>query len=153
LFREHAAPWALNGGYAPEPRSARSTVDIDLTSQGVAVSEARDTNHVVRETLQNAANVPLGDWFEYASERLLWIDAAPYAAPAFPWKLGWTTGSFGRFHLGTGIGVLVIEPLGTIACRDWLGLAGIQTARGRMIAREQQFAEKGSRLHASTIVH
>jgi hypothetical protein len=141
-------------GYAPELRSARSTVDIDLTSQGVAGAEARDTNHVVRETLQNAANVPLGDRFEYAiGAPVMDLDAAPYAAPACPGKLGWTTGSFRAVPLGHRYRRATIEPLETIACRDWLGLAGIQTARGRMIAREQQFAEKGLRLHASTTVH
>src|SRR6202162_3254107 len=70
LFREEPAPWVLKGGYALELRfkAARSTVDIDLTlQQAVAArSEGGDTNQVVREMLQNAAGIPLGDWFEYA---------------------------------------------------------------------------------------
>jgi hypothetical protein len=43
---------------------------------------------------------------------------------------------------------VVIEPLETIVCRDWLGFTGIEAARIRMIAREQQFAEK---VHAYTL--
>ena len=49
---------------------------------------------------------------------------------------------FARFHLDAGIGDVVIQPLETIARQDWLGFAGIETSRVRMIAREQQFAEK-----------
>lgn len=55
---------------------------------------------------------------------------------------------FARFHLDAGIGDVVSPPLETIVCRDWLGFAGIQPSRVRMIAREQQFAEK---LHAYTL--
>ena len=69
LFREEPAPWVLKGGYALELRfkAARSTVDIDLTLQQVvkATSASGDTNQVVREMLQDVADVPLADWFEY----------------------------------------------------------------------------------------
>ena len=57
LFREEPAPWVLKGGYALELRfkTARSTVDIDLTLQRVAsdTSAGGDTNHVVQEMLQS----------------------------------------------------------------------------------------------------
>jgi hypothetical protein len=41
LFREDSAPWVLKGGYALELRfkSARSTIDIDLTLQRVVGTE------------------------------------------------------------------------------------------------------------------
>ena len=55
---------------------------------------------------------------------------------------------FARFHLDAGFGDVVSPPLETIVCRDWLGFAGIETARIRMVAREQQFAEK---VHAYTL--
>jgi hypothetical protein len=55
---------------------------------------------------------------------------------------------FARFHLDAGVGDLVSPTLETIVCRDWLGFAGIQPSQVRMIAREQQFAEK---LHAYTL--
>ena len=56
----------LKGGYALELRfkDARSTVDIDLTVQRVAAT-AGDQNQIIREMLQGAADVPLGDWFEF----------------------------------------------------------------------------------------
>jgi hypothetical protein len=55
---------------------------------------------------------------------------------------------FARFHLDAGIGDVVLPRRETIVCREWLGFAGIQPSRVRMIAREQQFAEK---LHAHTL--
>jgi hypothetical protein len=55
---------------------------------------------------------------------------------------------FARFHLDAGIGDVVMQPLETMLCRDWLGFAGIETPRVRMIGREQQFAEK---IHAYTL--
>ena len=66
LFREDPAPWVLKGGYALELRfkAARSTVDIDLTVHRVAEYAGVDENQVVRQMLQSAAAVVLGDWFE-----------------------------------------------------------------------------------------
>ena len=97
LFREEPAPWVLKGGYALELRfkAARSTVDIDLTLQRVAAtSSGVDTNQVVREMLQNVADVPLGDWFEYLiGPPVLDLTAAPYGGAAIPSKLEWTNGS------------------------------------------------------------
>ena len=55
---------------------------------------------------------------------------------------------FARFHLDAGIGDVVMQPLETIICRDWLGFAGIESSRVLMIGREQQFAEK---IHAYTL--
>jgi hypothetical protein len=55
---------------------------------------------------------------------------------------------FARFHLDAGIGDAVMQPLETVACRDWLRFAGIEPSRVLMISREQQFAEK---LHAYTL--
>jgi hypothetical protein len=67
LFRGESAPWVLKGGYALELRfkAARSTVDIDLTVQRVAASASGDQNQIVREMLQSAADISLGDWFEF----------------------------------------------------------------------------------------
>jgi Nucleotidyl transferase AbiEii toxin, Type IV TA system len=63
-------------------------------------------------------------------------------------KLEWTTAFFARFHLDAGVGDVIVEPLETIVCQDWLAFAGIESSRVRMIAREQQFAEK---IHAYTL--
>ena len=75
LFREEPPPWVLKGGYALELRfkAARSTVDIDLTVQRVPASAGDDQNQVIRDMLQSAADVPLGDWFEFTFGSPLWI--------------------------------------------------------------------------------
>ncbi len=153
LFREEAAPWALKGGYALELRfkAARSTVDIDLTLQRVeaATSVGRDANQVVRDMLQIAANTPLGDWFEYAiGPPAMDLAAAPYGGARYPVEARMDERIFARFHLDAGVGDVIMQPLETIACRDWLDFAGIEAARVRMIIREQQFAEK---VHAYTL--
>ncbi len=153
LFREEPAPWVLKGGYALELRfkAARSTVDIDLTLQRVmpATAAGVDTNQVVREMLQSAADISLGDWFEFAiGPPVMDLTAAPYGGARYPVEARMDERIFARFHLDAGIGDVVMQPLETIVCRDWLGFAGIESSRVRMIAREQQFAEK---IHAYTL--
>ena len=82
LFRDDAAPWALKGGYALELcfKSARSTIDIDLTVQRVVEAiEGGDEVRAIREMLQNAADVSLNDWFEYTiGPPVMDLTAAPY---------------------------------------------------------------------------
>jgi hypothetical protein len=151
LFREEPAPWVLKGGYALELRfkAARSTVDIDLTVQRVAPSAGGDENQVVREMLQSAADAPLGDWFEFTiGPPVMDLTAAPYGGARYPVEARMDERIFARFHLDAGIGDAVMQPLETIVCRDWLGFAGIESSRVRVIAREQQFAEK---IHAYTL--
>jgi len=124
-------------------------VDIDLTLQGVvaATSAGDDTNQVVRQMLQSMANIPLADWFEYVigppvSDLTAALRRCPLSRRSSKGR------TFARFHLDAGIGDVVMQPLETIKCRDWLGFAGIEPAQVQMIAREQQFAEK---IHAYTL--
>ena len=150
LFREDPAPWVLKGGYALELRfkAARSTVDIDLTVQRVAASGG-DANQVVRQMLQSAAAVALGDWFEFTiGPPVMDLTAALYGGARYPVEARMDERIFARFHLDAGVGDVVMRPLETIMCRDWLGFAGIESSRVLMIAREQQFAEK---IHAYTL--
>jgi len=151
LFWEDPAPWVLKGGYALELRfkAARSTVDIDLTVQRVAASAGGDENQVVRQMLQSAAAVALGDWFEFTiGPPVMDLTAAPYGGARYPVEARMDERIFARFHLDAGLGDVVMRPLETIVCRDWLGFAGIESSRVLMIAREQQFAEK---IHAYTL--
>jgi len=151
LFREDPAPWVLKGGYALELRfkAARSTVDIDLTVQRVAASAGGDENQVVRHMLQSSAAVALGDWFEFTiGPPVMDLTAAPYGGARYPVEARMDERIFARFHLDAGVGDVVMRPLETIVCRDWLGFAGIESSRVLMIAREQQFAEK---IHAYTL--
>jgi len=151
LFREESPPWVLKGGYALELRfkAARSTVDIDLTVQRVAASASGDQNQIVREMLQSAADISLGDWFEFAvGPASMDLTAAPYGGARYPVEARMDERIFARFHPDAGVGDMVMRPLETIVCRDWLGFAGIESSRILMIAREQQFAEK---IHAYTL--
>jgi hypothetical protein len=152
LFRVEPAPWALKGGYALELRfkTARSTIDIDLSLQPVvAATDQADASRLVREMLQNAASISLGDWFEYTiSSPVMDLEAAPYGGARYPVEARMDARVFSRFHLDAGIGDAVMEPLETVQCREWLEFAGIKGPQVRMIPREQQFAEK---LHAYTL--
>ncbi|MBV9158741.1 MAG: nucleotidyl transferase AbiEii/AbiGii toxin family protein [Acidobacteriaceae bacterium] len=151
LFRQEPPPWVLKGGYALELRfkAARSTVDIDLTVQRLPASAGNDQHQIVRDMLQAAADVPLGDWFEFTfGSPVMDLTAAPYGGARYPVEARMDNRIFVRFHLDAGIGDVVSPPLETIVCRDWLGFAGIRPSQVRMIAREQQLAEK---LHAYTL--
>ncbi len=68
--------------------------------------------------------------------------AAPYCGARYPAEARMDDRIFVRFHLDAGIGDVVMPPLETIVGRDWLGFAGIESAKVLMIGREQQFAEK-----------
>jgi hypothetical protein len=151
LFRTDPAPWALKGGYALELRfrTARTTVDIDLTVHRVAAAAGDEANRIVRDMLQNASSFNLGDWFEYTiGPPTMDLDAAPYGGARYPVET-WMDGRiFARFHLDAGIGDVVIQSVEIVECRDWLGFAGIALPLVQTISREQQFAEK---FHAYTL--
>jgi hypothetical protein len=108
LFRIETPPWVLKGGYALELRfkAARSTVDIDLTLQRIPAAAGSDSvTGIVREMLQRAADVPLGDWFEYKiGPPILDLDAAPYGGARYPIEAEVDARIFARFHLDVGIG-------------------------------------------------
>ena len=151
MFQDETPPWVLKGGYALELRfkAARSTVDIDLTVQRIAVSAGEDQNQIVREMLQSAADISLGDWFEFVvGPASMDLTAAPYGGARYPVEARMDERTFARFHLDAGVGDVVMRPLEAIVCRDWLGFAGIESSRVLMMAREQQFAEK---IHAYTL--
>ena len=151
LFRIDPAPWVLKGGYALELRfrTARATVDVDLTVQKVTAATEADANRIVRDMLQDAASFYLGDWFEYTiGPPMMDLDAAPYGCARYPVEARMDGRIFARFHLDAGIGDAVIQPVEIVECRDWLGFAGIASPRVQTISREQQFAEK---LHAYTL--
>jgi len=152
LFREDPAPWVLKGGYALELRfkSARSTIDIDLILQRVVGTvEGSDPVRAIREMLQAMADVSFDDWFEYTiGPPVMDLTAAPYGGARYSVETRMDGRIFARFHLDAGVGDVVIQPLETAECHDWLGFAGIEKPRVRMISREQQFAEK---IHAYTL--
>jgi hypothetical protein len=108
-----------------------------------------DVSQVVREMLQTEASLPLGDWFEFTIGSLMMnIAAAPDGGARCPVEVRMDGRIFAKFHLGAGIGDIVIHPVGIIETRDWLAFAGIERSQVQLIAREQQFAEK---IHAYTL--
>jgi len=149
-----ALPWVLKGGYAMELRikTARTTKDIDLTLRSVSgFREKRDDekHRAVLEKFQEAVAVSADDFFAYTiGEAISGLDAAPQGGTRFPVEARLDGRVFVGFRLDAGIGDAVIEPLKTVAGRDWLGFAGIASPALYMISREQQFAEK---LHAYTL--
>jgi hypothetical protein len=151
LFQTEPEPWALKGGYALELRlrTARATIDIDLALQRTLPANQGHPNQAVRDLLQEAASVSLSDWFSYTIGRpVMDLDAAPYGGARYPVEVWMDARIFARFHLDVGIGDVVIQPLEAIRGRDWLEFAGVRSPLIRIIAGEQQFAEK---LHAYTL--
>jgi len=60
-------------------------VDIDLTVQRVAASAGSDQKQVVQGMLQSAADVALGDWFEFTiGPPVMDSTAAPYGGARYP---------------------------------------------------------------------
>lgn len=73
------------------------------------------------------------------------LDGAPYGGSRYPVDALMAQRTFAKFHMGVGVGDVVLDPLERVETRDWLGFAEIAPASVPMIQREQQFAEK---LHA-----
>jgi len=150
LFQTDSPPWMLKGGYALELRmkSARSTIDIDLTMQSLASAEEHMDDRV-RAMLQEHAATQLGDWLEFLiGAPMKDLDAAPYGGARFPVEARMDARVFAKFHLDVGIGDVVIFPLDELKGRDWLGFAGIKELHVKSICPEQHFAEK---FHAYTL--
>jgi hypothetical protein len=107
FFRGDTEPWILKGGYALELRfgNARSTVDLDLTLRRVAssASENVDVNTAVQRMLQLAADVQLGDWFEYViGQAVMDLTAAPCGGARYPVEVRMDARIFARFSPGRG---------------------------------------------------
>jgi len=70
--------------------------------------------------LQTAADISLDDWFKFAiGPPVMDLTAAPYGGARYRSSSN-DERSLARFHLDAGIGDVVIQPLETIVCRDWL---------------------------------
>jgi hypothetical protein len=55
------------------------------------------------------------------------LTAAPYGDARYSVETRMDGRIFARFHLDAAVGDVVIEPLETAECHDWLGFAGIET--------------------------
>jgi hypothetical protein len=145
LFRAADPPWLLKGGYSMELRfrpKARTTRDVDLAvGEPVPTGGLRQRLDEVHQSLQTAAEVPLGDFFEFLIQPARdEIQAAPVVA-----RLDGR--DFARFHLDVGFGDPVLGGAESLEGDNLLDFAGIAPARAAAIPKAQQFAEK---IHAYT---
>ena len=149
LFHEPDAPWLLKGGYAMELRirAARTTRDVDLAIRNLPAKKWDDA--AIRSLLESAASVDLQDGFEFTiGAPTMDLDAAPYGGSRFPVEAQMAGRRYASFHLEVSAGDVLREPFEILEGQDWLGFAGIATAKLPAISREEQFAEK---LHAYTL--
>jgi hypothetical protein len=144
LARVDRTDWILKGGYAMELRfeTARSTRDLDFTLR-------EGNNEAGLLLLQRAAVLDVGGFFTFrVGEAMIDLDAAPYGGARHPVESRVDGRVFVRFHVDVGIGDVIVEPIETMAARDWLAFAEISPPCVPLIARDQQFAEK---IHAYSL--
>jgi hypothetical protein len=99
--------------------------------------------------LRDAGNLDLHDFFTFVFGNATQdLDAAPYGGARFPVDARLAGRTFAKFHLDVSTGDVLREPYETLSGRDWLGFAGIASAKFPAVSPEEQFAEK---LHAYTL--
>jgi hypothetical protein len=151
LFAQPHPPWVLKGGYAMELRyrpRARTTRDIDLTCAGDENMDLQARLRIVREQLQAAAEIELGDYLTFRIEEpQTELAGAPLGGARFPCEAFLAGKTYGRFHIDVGFGDEVGAAPEVLPGDDLLAFAGIPPAQARAIPKPLQFAEK---LHAYT---
>lgn len=151
LFARAHPPWVLKGGYAMELRyrpRARTTRDIDLTCAAEGDVDLQIRLRLVRDQLQAAAEIDLGDYLTFRIEEAqAELAGAPLGGARFPCEAFLAGKTYGRFHIDLGFGDDTGVAPEVLAGDDLLGFAGIQPARVLAISKPQQFAEK---IHAYT---
>ena len=146
LFHLDPPPWLLKGGFAMDLRfrpHARTTNDIDLS-----VALAAPRSRALREQLQEAAAVDLGDYFTFRiGEPKRELTNAPGGGSRFPCEAVFAGKTYAKFHIDVGVGDAIVPDPERLTGEDLLGFAGIEPASVLAIPRVQQFAEK---IHAYT---
>ena len=151
LFALQNPPWLLKGGYAMELRyrpRARTTRDIDLSCMTSNEVELAVRLQAIREQLQTAAAIDLGDHLTFLIEApTAELEGAPQGGARFPCEAFLAGKTYGRFHIDLGFG----DERGThaemLVGDDFLSFAGIPPGQILAIPKSQQFAEK---IHAYT---
>jgi hypothetical protein len=156
LFEEQQGdpPWVLKGGYAFELRlggKARATLDLDLsipTPARIAPPDEQQITEIV-DTLQQAANRDLNDWFVFRlSEPIKDLITPPYGGAKLLVHTLLDQRTFAKFHLDIGLGDVMITAPDWLSSSGVLDFAGIPPARVAVLPLAQQFAEK---VHAYTM--
>ncbi|MBX3412560.1 MAG: nucleotidyl transferase AbiEii/AbiGii toxin family protein [Pirellulales bacterium] len=151
LFAIKDPPWLLKGGYAMELRyrpRARTTKDIDLsvrTGHGELAARLEE----IRDELQEAAELDLGDYFVFQiAQPSSELQGAPDGGARFPVTALLAGRTFAKFHLDIGFGDPISATPEELVGQDFLGFAGVAPAKVLAVPKAQQFAEK---LHAYTL--
>jgi hypothetical protein len=152
LFQSPSPIWLLKGGFALELRyrpRARTTNDVDLSvGLGVASREQKRSPERLRERLQEAAEVDLGDCLEFrVGAAQAELAGAPLGGARFPCEAILAGKSYARFHIDVGCGDAVVGEPEVLTGEGLLEFAGVGAARVLAIPCPQQFAEK---VHAYT---
>ena len=152
LFAIADPPWLLKGGYAMELRyrpRARTTRDLDLSIENpTAAATAPARLAVVREELQTAAEIDLGDYLRFTiAVAQTELQGAPLGGARFPCEATLAGKLYGRFHLDVGLGDASTGAPERLTGDTLLEFAGIPPAVVLAVPKSQQFAEK---IHAYT---
>ncbi len=150
LFRTDPPPWLLKGGFAMDLRfrpRARTTKDVDL-SVALVASSGGPVSAALREQLQEAVDVELGDYLTYRiGTPKKELTNAPGGGAQFPCEVVLVGKTYAKFHIDVGVGDAVIGTPERLVGEDMLDFAGVSPAAVFAIPKPQQFAEK---VHAYT---
>jgi hypothetical protein len=151
LFREAQPLWLLKGGFAMDLRfrpRARTTKDVDLSVSLVPVEEGAGLTATLRDRLQEAVDIDLGDYLTYRiGEPRQELTNSPRGGARFPCEAVLVGKPYARFHIDVGSGDAVVGEPERLTGDDLLSFAGIGPVVALAIPQAQQFAEK---LHAYT---
>jgi hypothetical protein len=151
LFHASDPPWLLKGGFAMDLRfrpRARTTKDLDLSITVTSDALPVDFSGAVRERLQEAADIDLGDYLSYRIGPPKYeLTNAPRGGARYPCEAVLVGKTYARFHIDVGCGDALAGEPERIFGDDLLSFAGIPPAEVLAVSRSQQFAEK---LHAYT---
>src|ERR1043165_5822497 len=132
LFREANPPWLLKGGFAMDLRfrpKARTTKDIDL-SIALALDSGANSLTALREKLQEAADVSLGDYLTYhIGQPKHELTNAPKGGGRYPCEAILVGKTYAKFHIDVGIGDALVGEPDRLTGDDILSFAGIEPLR------------------------
>jgi predicted nucleotidyltransferase component of viral defense system len=151
LFARPDPPWLLKGGYAFELRyrpKARTTRDIDLSVPRSRIRSLRMRLDLVRDEIQQAAELDLGDHLQFVVGSLRGeLRGPPLGGGSFPVEARIAGKPYGHFQIDVAFGDAVTGQPVELVGDNLLAFAGVRPARVSVVSEAQQFAEK---VHAYT---
>jgi hypothetical protein len=145
LFRDDKPPWLLKGGFAMDLRfrpQARTTKDLDL-SVGLVGKKVGPLSSALRERLQAAVDVDLGDFLTYRiGEPKRELMNAPQGGARYLCEAVLVGKVYAKFHIDVGLGDALVGQPEQLTGDDVLDFVGIEPAQVLAIPKSLQFAEK-----------